>query len=80
MSRISRLELVSNLRLPFSFDAGPSFCPKCGSDDVKPSRRRDIYDFLIFPLLLLRPFRCGECIYRYYGFAFRSTTPKLSAK
>jgi hypothetical protein len=50
---------------------GRGACPQCGSDDVTVSRRREILDYLILPFLLLRPFRCGECNYRYYGFFFR---------
>ena len=29
--------------------------------------RRGVLDFLVLPLLLLRPFRCQSCDNRYYG-------------
>jgi predicted Zn-ribbon and HTH transcriptional regulator len=42
-------------------------CPICNSKNVARSRRRGVLDFLVLPLLLLRPFRCQSCDNRYYG-------------
>lgn len=44
-----------------------SFCPKCGSDDVRRSLRRTFPD-AIFACLFLAPFRCRKCRVRYYRF------------
>jgi hypothetical protein len=35
------------------------------------SQRRSPFEFVILPLLLLRPFRCHTCNACYYGFFFR---------
>ena len=60
-----------------SISRGPRRCPMCGSMDVLRSKRRTLVEFLILPLLLLRPFRCQKCSARHFGFLFRkrSTAP-----
>ncbi len=60
-----------------SLERGPRRCPHCGSTDVLRSKRRTMVEFVILPLLLLRPFRCHECSVRHIGFLFRKriTTP-----
>lgn len=50
---------------------GHRYCPFCGSDKVMRSRRRSLFEFVILPLLLLRPFRCHTRDARHYGFFFR---------
>jgi hypothetical protein len=55
---------------PISLSTGPRYCPFCNSDDILHSRRRDIIDFVVLPLAMLRPFRCMDCDCRYYGFFF----------
>ena len=55
----------------FSFEAGPLYCPMCYDTNVVASHRREIHDFVVLPLLLLRPFRCNECHHRFYGLFFR---------
>ncbi len=42
-------------------------CPICKSRNVARAMRRGALDFLVLPLLLLRPFRCLSCDNRYYG-------------
>jgi hypothetical protein len=55
-------------------------CPSCGSDEIVRSRRCNPIEFVILPLLLLRPFRCYLCEARHYGFFFRKrATSKLGA-
>jgi len=49
-------------------------CPTCGSDEITRSRRCNPVEFVILPLLLLRPFRCYLCEARHYGFFFRKRT------
>ena len=54
-------------------------CPHCGSLAVRRSARKDLFEVLVLPLLLLRPFRCEDCDRRHYGFVFSgrsSTKPK----
>ena len=45
-------------------------CPDCGSRDIHRSKRRGITEKLILPLVITRPFRCGECDSRYFGLFF----------
>ncbi len=55
----------------FNFESATLACPACGGDRIVEARRWEIHDFLLLPLLFLRPFRCEECRYRFYGFIFR---------
>lgn len=41
-------------------------CPACGSFFVRRSQRRGILENVVLRLLLLRPYRCGECYVRHY--------------
>ena len=43
-------------------------CPRCRSNEIFLSSRRGFFEFIILPLLLLRPFRCERCISRFYSF------------
>ena len=52
---------------PFSH---PYQCRDCGSDVGFRSRRRNLAERFILPLLLLRPVRCGECFRRDYRFVY----------
>lgn len=45
-------------------------CPQCGSTSVARCRQRTVFEALILPLFLLRPFRCLDCYNRYYGYLF----------
>jgi hypothetical protein len=45
-------------------------CPACNSLDVRRSHRRGLFEVLILPLLLLRPFRCEDCTKRHYNLIF----------
>jgi hypothetical protein len=46
-------------------------CPYCGSHNVCRSNRYDIFEKIIFPIFLLRPFRCLKCEVRHYDFVSR---------
>jgi hypothetical protein len=63
---------------PLSLSAGPRRCTSCGSREVQRSRRRNPLEWLILPLLLLRPFRCNLCDDRHYGFFFRKRAVSVS--
>src|SRR6266536_1264687 len=39
-------------------------CPRCGSHDVLPSRRRSLSDWMWF-LVFRRPWRCHYCTFRF---------------
>jgi hypothetical protein len=54
-----------------SFEKDPITCPLCEGTEVEALPRREIHDFLILPLLLLRPFGCRVCRHRFYGYLFR---------
>lgn len=45
-------------------------CPSCQSLDVRRSHRRGLFEVLLLPFLLLRPFRCEDCTKRHYNFFF----------
>jgi len=45
-------------------------CPRCGRTDVHRSRRRSFFERLVFPLVLMRPYRCNDCNHRYLDFTF----------
>ena len=45
-------------------------CPQCKSSSVHRSRRRGFFEYLVLPLMLLRPYRCWCCERRHYGYLF----------
>ena len=45
-------------------------CPDCGSAVAFYSRRRNLTEKYVLPLLLLRPFRCADCFQRCYRSIF----------
>jgi len=45
-------------------------CPACKSNNVRRSMRRGVLEILVLRLLLLRPYRCDACNYRYYSWVF----------
>ena len=45
-------------------------CPACNSLDVRRSHRRGLFEILILPIFLLRPFRCEDCTKRHYNLIF----------
>ncbi len=48
-------------------------CQYCDSHQVARSQRRGLFETLVLPLLLIRPFRCLKCYRRYYGFTLGRT-------
>ncbi len=54
-----------------TLEFGPRHCPLCGSETVLRSHRRGLLEFLILPILMLRPYRCRQCSARHFGFIFR---------
>lgn len=45
-------------------------CPACRSSVVRRSRRRGLFERIVLPLLLRRPYRCLDCDRRHYGSVF----------
>jgi len=45
-------------------------CIDCGSSVAFYSRRRTFTEKYVLPLVLLRPFRCGDCFKRCYRSMF----------
>ena len=41
------------------------FCPRCGSTNVRRSRRRGLLERVLLRLLGLRPYRCEDCDERF---------------
>ena len=54
-------------------------CPDCHSGNVRRSVRWGILETFVFPLLMLRPFRCEKCDCRYFGLFFAARTKKRKA-
>jgi transposase-like protein len=53
-------------------------CPKCGSNNVRRSKRRGAADFVLKNLLFKVPYRCEDCDERFFG--FRTSIPKKFRK
>ena len=47
-------------------------CPHCGSSKVRQSKR-NIAERVFLSILLTRPFRCEDCVARFYGWLWRSS-------
>ena len=45
-------------------------CPKCDNLDVRRSHRKGLLETFLFPILLIRPYRCNQCKSRHLNFAF----------
>jgi hypothetical protein len=51
-------------------------CPECGSNALRPSRRRGPIERFLFVILFLVPYRCRDCEERHFRFGLpRSSTP-----
>ena len=50
-------------------------CPFCRSFDVRRSHRKGLFEVLILPVVLLRPFRCEDCGRRHYNLYFSELLP-----
>jgi len=46
-------------------------CSNCGSSRLRRSKR-SLGERVFLPLLLVRPFRCEDCISRFYGWLWQS--------
>jgi len=55
-------------------------CPSCGSFEVRRSHRRGLFEVMILPMLLLRPFRCDDCLKRHFNLFFTEALPLKSEK
>ena len=55
------------VRVQISPKPGLHRCPKCGSSQTCPSRRRSLKDWLLF-VLFLNPQRCTQCLRRFFRF------------
>ena len=51
-------------------------CPHCGSSKVRQSKR-SIAERVFLSLLMTRPFRCEDCIARFFSWLWKSS-PKVS--
>jgi hypothetical protein len=45
-------------------------CPKCQSTATQRSKRRGALELTLMGLLPVRPFRCRDCDWRFYGLLF----------
>lgn len=63
-----------------SFEVGPRRCPFCESALVHTSHKMSVAEKLFFPLLMMRPFRCGLCGERHLEFHFRTFNRDAAAK
>ena len=63
---------------PDSGFSQPYVCRDCGSEVGFRSRRRNLLERFLLPVLLLRPVRCGECFRRDYRLIFTNVRDRLS--
>jgi hypothetical protein len=57
-------------------------CSNCGSSRLRRSKR-SLGEKVFLPILLVRPFRCEDCISRFYGWLWQSpgnTSPEADAR
>jgi hypothetical protein len=54
-------------------------CSNCGSSRLRRSKR-SLGERVFLPILLVRPFRCEDCISRFYGWLWQSPTNNSSAE
>lgn len=52
----------------------PRACPYCGSSQIARSHRQGLFEYLLYRVLKLHPYRCLKCDDRHYSFR-RSDTP-----
>jgi hypothetical protein len=45
-------------------------CPKCENLDVRRSHRKGLLETFLYPIFLVRPYRCNECKSRHINFVF----------
>lgn len=45
-----------------------NYCPSCGAQRVARSRRHGVVERVLLRLLPIRPYRCGNCGSRFYGY------------
>ena len=53
------------MRLPHNYEEASLLCPKCGSIDIRPSRKSAVVG-AFFEMLGRRPFRCRTCRIKFY--------------
>ena len=54
-------------------------CSNCGSSRLRRSKR-SLGERVFLPILLVRPFRCEDCISRFYGWLWQSPAKNSSAE
>jgi hypothetical protein len=52
-------------------------CSNCGSSRLRRSKR-SLGERVFLPILLVRPFRCEDCISRFYGWLWQSPKNSLT--
>src|SRR4029077_12923350 len=57
----------------------PNHCPSCQSTNISRSKRRGLFESIVFKLIHVRPYRCLSCDSRFFRRAFihRHTVPPL---
>src|ERR1700688_1592298 len=54
-------------------------CSNCGSSRLRRSKR-SLGERVFLPILLVRPFRCEDCISRFYGWLWQSPSGTSTAE
>jgi predicted Zn-ribbon and HTH transcriptional regulator len=72
MGSIQRARLPARLPFlpPLERAAVSIWCPDCQSDQIRRSRMRGIVEPLL-AFLLIRPYRCEACDYRFFRWSIR---------
>jgi hypothetical protein len=47
----------------------PTHCPRCQSKNISKSKRRGLFESLVFKLFHVRPYRCQSCDLRFFRWA-----------
>jgi hypothetical protein len=47
----------------------PTHCPRCQSKNISKSKRRGLFESLVFKLFHVRPYRCQSCDFRFFRWA-----------
>jgi hypothetical protein len=54
-------------------------CSNCGSSRLRRSKR-SLGERVFLPIVLMRPFRCDDCISRFYGWLWKSPAKNSSGE
>ena len=54
-------------------------CPKCGSEQIHPSKRKGLIERKLLSAFLVRPFRCEFCDFRFFHWSPSANSSSLQS-